>query len=150
MTYQSTKTYGHEVGLSCAFRQHKAKSHCSKVHGYALSFKFTFEADQLDLCNWVMDFGGLKSLKEMLQSTFDHKLLVASDDPFIETFLLLREQGAADVLIVGRVGCEAFAEMGYMIGQDFLNRHPEIKHRVRLVSVEVCEHGANSALYIGK
>ena len=44
MNYVSTKTYGHEVGLSCAFRQHKADSHCAKLHGYALSVKVEFEA----------------------------------------------------------------------------------------------------------
>ncbi|SVB70610.1 uncharacterized protein METZ01_LOCUS223464, partial [marine metagenome] len=28
--YQSTKTYGNEVGLSCCFRQWRADSHCNK------------------------------------------------------------------------------------------------------------------------
>ena len=51
--YNSTKTYGHDVGLSCSFRQWRAQSHCSKVHGYALSVKFTFAAEKLDERNWV-------------------------------------------------------------------------------------------------
>ena len=73
--YQSGKTYGHEVGFSCAFRQHKAQSHCKFLHGYALSFKFIFEADELDARNWVVDFGSLKSLKGWLENTFDHKTI---------------------------------------------------------------------------
>ena len=56
----STKTYGHETGLSCAFRQPNAThSHCSLLHGYALSFKFVFGAQELDNKNWAVDFGDL-------------------------------------------------------------------------------------------
>ena len=39
--YQSTKTYGNDVGLSCTFRQWKADSHCNKLHGYSLGFRFS-------------------------------------------------------------------------------------------------------------
>lgn len=48
MAYLSTKTYGHEVGLSATFRQWRAKSHCRLLHGYSLSFRFEFEANTLD------------------------------------------------------------------------------------------------------
>ena len=34
--YRSSKTYGHEIGLSAAFRQWRAQSHCRLIHGYAL------------------------------------------------------------------------------------------------------------------
>ena len=61
MRYQSTKTFGHDLGISCAFRQWRAThSHCSKIHGYALSVTMVFEANTLDDRNWVMDFGGFK------------------------------------------------------------------------------------------
>ena len=62
--YYSTKTYGHEEGLSCMFRQPLAThSHCSLLHGYALSFSFKFGCNHLDDKNWVVDFGDLKDLK---------------------------------------------------------------------------------------
>jgi hypothetical protein len=47
MTYQVTKTYGHELGLSCVFRQHRANTHCKHLHGYALAFDIVFEAKHL-------------------------------------------------------------------------------------------------------
>lgn len=72
--YFSSKTYGHERGLSCAFRQPTATSHCNMIHGYALSFQFTFGCGALDENNWVVDFGGLKELKEWLEFSFDHTL----------------------------------------------------------------------------
>ena len=64
--YQSTKTYGNEVGLSCCFRQWRADSHWKLLHGYSLGFRFTFEAAQLDERNWVYDFGDCKWIKKYL------------------------------------------------------------------------------------
>ena len=61
MEYQSTKII--ELG-SCAFRQWRADSHCKFIHGYRLVAKFWFECEKLDERNWVVDFGGLKELKQ--------------------------------------------------------------------------------------
>jgi 6-pyruvoyltetrahydropterin/6-carboxytetrahydropterin synthase len=146
MTYLSTKTYGHELGLSAVFRQWKANSHCNKLHGYALSFRFVFEATELDHRNWVVDFGGLAGLKAALKSTFDHKLLVAKDDPEFMHLLSLDEIGLADVLVVDAVGCEKFAEMAARLATDELH-HLGLAKRVKVVEVECSEHGANSAIY---
>lgn len=146
MPYQSTKQYGHEVGLSCAFRQWRADSHCELLHGYALSFKFTFEADTLDVRNWVVDFGGLKGLKGMLESTFDHKTLVADDDPELRWFHEAEARGILSLVVVEAGGCEAFAKLAFEAAETYLldyGYHP----RVKVVSVEVKEHGANGAIY---
>jgi 6-pyruvoyltetrahydropterin/6-carboxytetrahydropterin synthase len=146
MNYLSTKTYGHELGLSAVFRQWRADSHCNQLHGYALSFKFTFEADELDDRNWVMDFGGLKPLKEMLTEWFDHKLLIAIDDPKLAELSKLDELGLANVAIVDGVGCEKFAELAFGLAEralQMVNAHK----RVRVIEVECSEHGANSAIY---
>ena len=73
--YLSTKTYGHNIGLSAVFRQpHADHSHCRFLHGYSLAFKFTFGCDDLDHRNWCVDFGGLKPLKQWLEDSFDHKV----------------------------------------------------------------------------
>lgn len=55
----SIKKYGHERGLSAAFRQWRADSHCKFLHGYSLEFEFEFGAHELDERNWVVDFGGI-------------------------------------------------------------------------------------------
>lgn len=146
-TYHSSKTYGHEVGLSCAFRQWRAvESHCSKVHGYAISVKLEFEAAALDHRNWVMDFGGLKAVKQYLVDMFDHKLLVAKDDPDITIFNHMHAIGAADVVHVDAVGCEKFAEMIYIWVSNWMSENNHTS-RVWLTRVTVSEHGANSASY---
>ena len=141
--YQSTKTYGNEVGLSCCFRQWRADSHCNKLHGYSLGFRFTFEAAELDERNWVYDFGGCKWIKEYLQDEFDHKLVVAKDDPKLVRILLIKE--LADINVIDDVGCEKFAEMVYNHVASKIKE--ETKGRVSLFSVECFEHGANSASY---
>lgn len=146
MKHRSTKTYGHERGLSCCFRQWKASSHCSQLHGYSLSFKFVFGADELDDRNWVIDFGGLSGLKKSLEYAFDHTLAVAADDPQLFIFQTLPET-VCNLRIFERVGCESFAEYAFRVAQDHLqtmNQSP----RVQVVSVECAEHGANSALYV--
>ena len=149
MTYKSTKTYGHAIGLSAAFRQWRADSHCKYLHGYALAVKFVFEAGELDSRGWVVDFGSLKSLKGWLEDQFDHKTLVAEDDPERAVFALMDGRGMIQMRVVPATGCEAFAEMIYGAAQVWLKDNGYAP-RVRLVSVEVCEHGANSAIYEGE
>jgi 6-pyruvoyltetrahydropterin/6-carboxytetrahydropterin synthase len=145
MKFVSTKTYGHDVGLSCAFRQWRADSHCRFLHGYALAFRFTFEATELDARNWVVDFGSLKSLKQTLQHTFDHKTVVAEDDPQLPWFEEAHRRGILDLVTVPAGGCEKFAELAFEVTDIWL-RDNGYTPRVRLRSVEVSEHGANSAI----
>ena len=127
--YYSTKTYGNDRGLSCCFRQWKAThSHCSTLHGYAIGIKLIFKSETLDDKNWVMDFGGLKAFKAWADYMFDHTLVIAKDDPFLDEFTKLtriRRTGMAtegkphemgtpiDIRLVDNVGCEAFAELAY-------------------------------------
>lgn len=148
MPYRSTKTYAHTIGMSAAFRQWRAESHCRFIHGYAMAFKFVFESDELDVRNWVVDFGSLKSLKGTLEDAFDHKTLVAFDDPEYETFQDLDAKGLIQLVGVPATGCESFARMVYEVAGIWLVDNGYAP-RVRLVSVEVSEHGANSAVYIG-
>lgn len=148
MNFISTKTYGHEIGLSACYRQWRAESHCRLLHGYALSVKFEFEATELDVRNWVVDFGSLKSLKGMLEDTFDHTLLVAEDDPMRQRLCELASLGLARAVVVPATGCEAFAKLIYECAEIWLADNGYAP-RCRVRSVEVREHGANSAIYVG-
>ena len=144
--YRSTKSYGHSEGLSCAFRQWRAThSHCRLVHGYALAFKFVFVARELDEHNWCFDFGGLKPIKAWLHEMFDHKFLVAEDDPDIEKFRQLDEHGLIALRVVPAVGCEAVAHMVFEYVAQFVTK--AANGRVWLEQVEVSEHSGNSAMY---
>ena len=147
--YQVTKRYGHDNGWSCTFRQHLADhSHCRFIHGYPLAFEFVFQCLDLDARNWCLDFGGLKELKTWLQATFDHKMLVAEDDPQLALFQQMAggNNPIADLVIVPAVGCEMFAEMAYFEACQLLRDSGEWP-RVQLHSVTVSEHGGNAASF---
>ena len=147
MAYVSTKTYGTERGLSCALRQWPAESHCNLLHGYSLGFKFTFAAEQLDRRGWVVDFGkgGFGQIREWLHETFDHKLLVAEDDPARDEFVRLRDLGLADIRIVPGTSCECIS--AYVLKQTQPIISNATKGRCWIASVECFEHGSNSAIY---
>lgn len=145
----STKTYK-QIG-PVAYRQWRADSHCNLIHGYALSFHFEFEADDLDARNWVMDFGGLHPLKDKLEEWFDHTLLVAEDDPQKETLLKLGEAGLAKITLVERTGCEGLADFLYEYVNTILLPQFGVEEakRVWCCKVEVRETDSNMAMRIG-
>ena len=138
-----TKKYGHERGLSAAFRQWRADSHCRFIHGYSLEFEFVFGANELDENNWVVDFGGLKLLETWLRRNFDHKTLVALDDPMFSVFEKMHESEAIDMVTVDATGCEMFAQMAMEYSTELIQKI--YGDRCWVDSVTVREHGANSA-----
>jgi len=151
--YQSTKVFD---GFSCVFRQWRADgTHCKYIHGYGVSFKVWFEGD-LDHRNWVWDFGGMKRAKGTIDGMnpkawmdymFDHTMIIAEDDPFIESFKLMGQAGAAQVRILPAVGAEKFAEYVYNKLQEFVNQ--ETEGRVKVIRVKFMENERNSAIYEG-
>ena len=145
--FASIKTYGHERGFSCAFRQWRADSHCSLLHGYAFAFEFRFVSKTLDDRNWVMDFGALKPLEEWLRVMFDHTTIVAQDDPMYPLFCDMEDKGLIDLRVVQSTGCESFAALAFDEGSRLARELTG--GRVLLESVTVSEHGSNSAMCWG-
>ena len=141
--FVSGKTYAHSTGHSCAFRQWRADSHCNLIHGYALQFELQFGSSNLDEKNWVVDFGGLKELKEWLKHMFDHTYLVAKDDPEMDTVLLLADRNLIDMRLVDAVGCERFAELTFDKASSIIA--DKYGDRCWVESVTVREHESNSA-----
>lgn len=142
MSFKSTKII--ELG-SCAFRQPTATSHCKYLHGYRLTAKFWFEASSLDENNWVVDFGGLKDLKKILQKQFDHTTCVSSHDPYLTLFKQLNDTGICDLRVMDGVGIEKFAEWCY----NTANKHVQqlTDGRCKCIKAEVFEHENNSAIF---
>ena len=146
MAYYSTKTYGHNIGLSTCFRQpHADHSHCHLLHGYSLQFRFVFACNELDKRNWVVDFGGLKPLKAWLEETFDHKVVLDSKDPMMYHFETLAQAGVAELTILEGVGVEKFAEHAFNFADKLVREMTD--GRCWVTEVECAEHGANSAIY---
>jgi 6-pyruvoyltetrahydropterin/6-carboxytetrahydropterin synthase len=147
--YLVTKTYGHERGLSACFRQRHADSHCKYLHGYALSFSFTFTTTCLDVRNWVIDFGALKNLEKRLKNAFDHKTIISPGDPHLSMFKALDRMDLIQLVIMMEVGCEAFAKHAFDLAVETIRTDVNLNRRnIEVVSVTCSEHGSNSATYI--
>lgn len=155
--FQSTKKI--ELG-SCAFRQpnaaHVKQIHtdgsiggsrkCALLHGYQLTSKIWFSAHTLDECNWIIDFGNLKELKNILQNQFDHTVVLCKNDPIIPLMQQIESMGGCDLRIMDGVGIEKTAEWCYQAAQKYVTE--QSKGRCWVSKVEVWEHELNSAIYI--
>jgi 6-pyruvoyltetrahydropterin/6-carboxytetrahydropterin synthase len=149
--FQSTKLFD---GYSACFRQWRADTtHCKFLHGYAVSFRVWFEGE-LDYRNWVWDFGGMKRAKNTIEGMspkdyftylLDHTTIVADDDPYLDKFKQIDEDGIIQLRVLPATGCEKFAEFLYIKINNFLLA--ETEGRVRAIKVEVYEHERNSASY---
>jgi 6-pyruvoyltetrahydropterin/6-carboxytetrahydropterin synthase len=119
MQYKFVSTKEYVDAFPVAYRQWRADPKpgdipgCASIHGYALSMKFYFGANDLDARNWVADYGSLQPLKATLQDQFDHTLLLATDDPEIDWYREAQKRGIAKVVELPHLGCEAIADMVY-------------------------------------
>jgi 6-pyruvoyltetrahydropterin/6-carboxytetrahydropterin synthase len=152
-SFRSTKVFD---GYSCVFRQWRAEgTHCRFLHGYGVSFKVWFEGE-LDERNWVWDFGGMKRAKGTIDGMnpkawmdymFDHTTIVAEDDPYLETFKQMNNEGIIQLRIIPAVGAEQFSNYLWVKLNNFVQE--ETDGRVRVVQVEFREHEKNTAFYKG-
>lgn len=133
-----------ELG-STAFRQPFAESHCKFVHGYQLKAKVWLACNELDANNWVFDFGNFKEVKDTLEKTFDHKLIISKNDPAKTVFRELERYGAVELVVMDGVGIEKFAEHVFSVVDTYVKF--STNNRVWCEKVEVFEHEKNSAIY---
>ena len=147
--YVSTKEY--IDAFPVAYRQWRDDGKCSILHGYALTIKFHFETDDLDVRNWAMDYGGLRPLKDFLEEILDHRLLVAQNDPHYDTLMNLGKLGIAKVTEVEKTGCEGLADWLYeYVNTIFLPNYGKSEaDRLWCSCVEVRETQANMAMRVG-
>lgn len=142
-TFKSTKRF---TGFPCTHRQWKAESHCKFVHGYSREFYFEFECKEMTQEQWVVDFGGLKEVKNWLEHMFDHTFLVSQDDPYMETFKKLDKEGVIQMRVLPNAGMEGTAQYVYE------QVNPMIKKitngRAWITKIQVSENDKNSAIYL--
>jgi len=113
IAYKYTSTKEYIDAFPCAYRQWKADSFCNRNHGYSFSMRFFFGGNTLDVRNWIIDYGSLKPLKEVLEGWFDHTTLVAEDDPELEFYKEMERRKLAKLTIFPALGCEALSDMLY-------------------------------------
>jgi 6-pyruvoyltetrahydropterin/6-carboxytetrahydropterin synthase len=98
-----------------------------------------------------MDYGGLRPLKQQLEEWFDHRLLVAIDDPHKDLLIALHTAKIAKVTEVEKTGCEGIADFLYeYVNTIFLpNYGKDTSDRLWCSKVEVRETQSNMAMRVG-
>lgn len=148
MAFYSTKRFG---PISTGHRQWRDDGHCAYMHGYGRTMKVIFGASALDDKGWVVDFGGLKDFKKWLEGEWDHRMLIASDDPALAQFIEMDNQGLISLNVMEvsyghGPGIEASCKYVY----DYLD--PYVKEmtagRCWVESIEIWEHELNSAILV--
>ncbi len=135
----------HFQGYPCCHRQWRHSGHCRFVHGYSRSFTFWFAAKELDENGFVVDFSDLKPLENRLKKQFDHTFLVNADDPQLQQWKELHQEGALDLRIMKNVGMESTSEMIWEWANSFLFERD--KGRTCCLRTESRENQFNSASF---
>ena len=86
-------------GFPCCHRQWKATSHCSFLHGYDRWVELEWEGTRNEL-GWVVDFGDLREVKDLLEQQFDHTTLIDPSDPFMSSFEELDKSGVISMRVM--------------------------------------------------
>ena len=87
----------------------------------------------------------MKPLKQWLEDTFDHKVVLDAADPHLDDFKVLEEKGLAQLTILNGVGAERFAFHAWAFADQLVRELTN--NRCWCVSAECSEHGSNSAIF---
>lgn len=152
--FQSTKRIG---PISTTHRNWKAACNlnrdstwCSYIHGYSRYVEFTFEGE-LDEKQWVFDYGYFKEERKWIESQWDHKVLIASDDPELPLLRSLHDKRLIDINVMD-------VSKGWGPGIEgsckflFDNIQPSVwdktQDRVNITKIQIWEHEFNSSMFI--
>jgi 6-pyruvoyltetrahydropterin/6-carboxytetrahydropterin synthase len=136
------------TNLKGAHRQWRHPGHCSTVHGENWSVKIEFEANYLDDCGFVVDFGKLRDIAKWLDNIFDHTVLIDQDDPQMHVFHAADEQKIIRLVVVPSASAEGLAKYIFHNVQTILDAMPTHKKRpVFVAKVTVYEDSKNEATF---
>ena len=143
---KSSKRFG---PITTGHRQWKDKGHCSYAHGYVRYVEIEFDSFELDERGWVVDFGDLKWVKEWLENEWDHRLLLAHDDPLIEDFKAIEKKGGVDLNILPDWSGPSIEQSCYYVYK-FVNDgiHVRSGGKAWVNKVRIYEHENNWAEYL--
>jgi len=96
-----------------------------------------------------MDFGDLKDVKKWIEAEWDHRVLIASDDPLLPQLKELESHGGIllNVLPDGYYpGIEESCRYLYDMISPMIQK--KTNNRVEITRVEIWEHENNSGEYV--
>lgn len=136
-----SKTY---TDIPFAHRQHRHAGHCAYIHGHNWSLTFTFGCARPDENGFVVDFGGLKYIRQWIDKHLDHACVFNADDP-MKDVLFEAAPGVWKAVVVPNCSCEGLAEWVFKSVDPLVREHTA--GRAWLLAVEVGEDSRNAAKY---
>lgn len=136
------KTY---ADIPWAHRQHKHGGHCTLVHGHNWKISITFGCKEPDNNGFVIDFGGLKFIKDWIALNLDHACVFNRDDPMREALFRVGEGSVWKMYVVDSCSCEGMAKHLHELFDPLVRE--KTTGRAWIVSIEVAEDSKNSAVY---
>jgi len=143
--YTCTKRY---LEISVCHRHWRADTHCALVHGYARTVEITIGCDELDERGWVFDLGDLRPIRHFLEEAWDHRTLIADDDPLLPELRALEAKGGINLHVMDTSkGWGPTLEGSCQFVYDHAN--PIVQKassgRARVIKIEIWEKGDNRA-----
>lgn len=123
---------------------------CALIHGYSRYIEFAFQGD-LDEFSWVYDFGDCGVIKQWLADNWDHKVLIAGNDPQLDEIVRMHDLNIihATIIPTDERGWGPGIEGSCMWVYDVINPLivEKTNGRVSINSVRIWEHEQNTAIY---
>ncbi len=129
-------------GYPCCHRQYKDDGHCRWLHGYDRWVEITWAGERDDK-GWVVNFAGLKEIKDALEHQFDHTTLVASDDPCLAIFKELQLMDAISL----RVMDPTMEGMAKWVAELCITWTEKNAPKARVIEVACWENEKNAAIW---
>jgi hypothetical protein len=125
-------------GINCMFRYWRSNHDDGLLSMYRFNIKLVLECRDLDDHQMVIPKGDyiFKEVEMMLEMVFRDKVIVAEDDPQINLYKIMADNGVIRLMVLPDVGLEKIAEGVYnhvkviLINQDMV-------HRIDIRSVEI-------------
>lgn len=128
-----------------AHRQHKHVGFCRYCHGHNWLFVIEIGCYDLDEQGFVLDFGKMKFIKNILDEAFDHTLVLSQNDEYLSLFQDLAKKNLAKLTIIPN---DASAEgIASYVGEviDSIIKI-ETSDRAYVKSIELFEDSKDSAI----
>ena len=149
MNFVRELAFGELRGFSCAYRQYLNEEmrgfESPMLHGYALSFFFRFASNDPEI---MTDYLPQKMawIEQYLEEIFRNTVIVAHEDPLLDSFLELEKAGACELRMIDKVGASAFAKVLY---DEIASTVKEVSvGSIVLFEVKVRENGNYTAAFI--
>jgi 6-pyruvoyltetrahydropterin/6-carboxytetrahydropterin synthase len=139
--YTCSKIY---YDIPFAHRQHLHKGHCSLIHGHNWTIRLTFGCHELDEHGFVIDFGGLRFIKNWIDENLDHACVFAAED-MVGRELIKQRPEVFKVYIVDNCSAEGLASHLFDVFEKMVDK--ESGGRVFLHEIELREDSKNAVQF---